>query len=184
MCDYRSSPRSQRSLRRVRSFPIVADEDDVAAGQKKDQKVKKTKAVKKASQEAVSARNPGPSMYCVDRDTMAGWVGLSLVGDSMQWQARMDSMRKAGAGLRPQAVLHFQLLCCLLHWWSFIADLCKLVAGYWVTDNMCLCCCRCCWVCVLPCRHLRRSRWVCQSRSWPSEVPQHACKPCMQAVHA
>lgn len=60
LCDCRSSRRSQRSLRRVRSFPIVADEDDVAAGQKKDQKVKKTKAVKKASQEAVSARNPAP----------------------------------------------------------------------------------------------------------------------------
>jgi hypothetical protein len=39
----------------VRSFPIVADEDDVAAATQKDQKKKKiAKAVKKATQEAVS----------------------------------------------------------------------------------------------------------------------------------
>jgi len=43
--------KSQRSLRRVRSFPIVA-EDDVAAG-KDQKKEKRAKAVKKATQEAM-----------------------------------------------------------------------------------------------------------------------------------
>jgi len=46
------SHRSQRSLRRVRSFPIVAEEDDVAAD-KDQKKEKRAKAVKKATQQAV-----------------------------------------------------------------------------------------------------------------------------------
>lgn len=43
--------RSKRTLRRVRSFPIVAEEDDVAAG-KDQKKQKRSKGAKKASQEA------------------------------------------------------------------------------------------------------------------------------------
>lgn len=41
--------KSRRTLRRVRSFPITAEEDDVAAG--KDQKIKAQKKVKKMTAE-------------------------------------------------------------------------------------------------------------------------------------